>query len=136
MSTEYCGEERRDFMRMDHITPLAYKVCRQDTINKLLQGYTSDISRSGLLCNIKDRVNKDDILWLSFERGTLNILEELEKKSLIYQNGIIGKVVRIEDRGDTTYNVGVQFITRQEKGPEGIYSRLRFVKDAFGGEGK
>ena len=115
MSMEYSGEERRDFMRMEHIVPLAYKVCREDTINKLLQGYTSDISQSGLLCNIKDRVNKDDILWLSFDRSTLDILEDLERRSLIYQNGIIGRVVRIDDNGNDNYNVGVRFITREEK---------------------
>lgn len=115
MGVEYSGEERREFARIEHITPLAYKVCREDTVNKLLQGYTSDISRSGLLCNIKDRVNKDDILWLSFDRSTLAMVEEMERHSFIYQNGIIGRVVRIEDKEDQSYDVGVRFITREEK---------------------
>ncbi|MFH1889080.1 MAG: PilZ domain-containing protein [Candidatus Omnitrophota bacterium] len=127
MDMEYDGPQRRQFMRMDHIVPLAYKVCREETINKLLQGYTADISQSGLLCNIKDRVNKDDILWLSFDRGTLGICEDVEKKSLIYQNGIIGKVVRIEDRGDETYSVGIQFITREEKNSANMYQKFNFI---------
>ena len=131
---EYKGRERRDFMRLDCRTPLAYKVCREETIEKLLQGYTADISQSGLLCNIKDRVNKDDILWLSFDRGTLNIFEEIERKSLIYQNGIIGKVVRIEQRNDDTYNVGVQFITREEKNSTNIYPRFHFIEQQLEGE--
>jgi len=125
---EYSGQERRDFTRLDYKTPLAYKVCRQETINKLLQGYTQDISRSGLLCNIKDRVNKDDILWLSFDRSTLNIFEEIERRSLIYQSGIIAKVVRIESRNDDTFNVGVQFITREEKNLTNIYTKFHFVE--------
>ncbi len=122
---EYKGPERRDFMRLDYKAPLAYKVCKEDTINKLLQGYIADISQSGLFCNIKDRVNENDIMWLSFDKSTLNIFEEIERRSLIYQNGIIGKVVRIEPKNDDTYNVGVQFITREEKNSTNIYMRER-----------
>ncbi|MDD4938809.1 MAG: PilZ domain-containing protein [Candidatus Omnitrophica bacterium] len=115
--TEYEGAERRQFERQEYRAPINYKVCRKETIDLLLKGYTADISQSGVLCNIKDRVNKDDILWLSFEKSMLDIFEEIEKRSLIYQNGIIGKVVRIEEKGDQTFNVGVQFITREEKRP-------------------
>jgi c-di-GMP-binding flagellar brake protein YcgR len=131
---EYKGEERRNFMRLDYTIPLAYKVCREETIKKLLQGYTVDISQSGLFCNIKDRVNKDDILWLSFDRSTLDLFEEIERRSLIYQNGIIGKVVRIEQRNDDTYNVGVQFITREEKNSTNIYPRFHFIEQQLEGE--
>ena len=136
MEMVYKGEERRNFMRLDYKMPIAYKVCREETINKLLQGYTADISQSGLLCNIKDRVNQDDILWLSFDRSTLNIFEGIERRSLIYQNGIIGKVVRIEQRNDDTYNVGVQFITREEKNLTNIYPRFHFVEKQLEGESK
>lgn len=130
------GPDRRKFMRLDYRAPLAYKVCSEETINKLLQGYTADISQSGLLCNIKARVNQDDILWLSFDRSTLNIFEGIERRSLIYQNGIIGKVVRIEQRNDDTYNVGVQFITREEKNLTNIYPRFHFVEKQLEGESK
>ncbi len=130
------GPDRRKFMRLDYRAPLAYKVCSEETINKLLQGYTADISQSGLLCNIKDRVNQDDILWLSFDRSTLNIFEGIERRSLIYQNGIIGKVVRIEQRNDDTYNVGVQFITREEKNSTNIYPKFHFVEKQLEGESK
>ena len=133
---EYQGREKRNFMRLEHISPLAYKVCREETINKLLQGYTADISQSGLLCNIKDRVNEDDILWLSFDKDTLNIFGEIEKRSLVYQNGIIGKVVRIEQRNDDTYNVGIQFITREEKNLTNIYPKFHFIEQQFEGENK
>lgn len=124
----YAGPERRQSARFDYTTPLAYKVCKKKTIHKLLQGYTANISQSGLLCNIKDRVKKNDILWLSFERDTLNICKDLEKRSLIYQNGVVGKVVRVEKKGDGTYNVGVQFITREEKNLTHIYPRVYFLK--------
>jgi len=126
MDKPYRGPERRQFTRLDFATPVAYKVCKEETISKLLEGYTSNISQAGLLCNLKDRVNKNDILWLSFERSVLNMFEELDKRSLIYQNGIVGKVVRTAQKSDHTYDVGVCFITREEKNLTHIYPKVHF----------
>ena len=114
MKKAYSGKERRAFVRLSYPGPLAFKVCKRETLSKLLEGYTSDISQSGLLCNIKDKVKKGDIIWLSFDRGTLNICEELERKAFIYQNGIIGRVARVGSKSDKTYDVGIRFISRQE----------------------
>lgn len=122
----YKGPDRRQFVRLDCVTPLAYKVCKKTTISKILQGYTSNISNSGVFCNIKEKVNKNDILWISFDRDTLNICQEIEKRSLIYQNGIIGKVVRSETSDTGSYNVGIQFITREEKNLTHIYPQIYF----------
>jgi hypothetical protein len=125
----YHGPERRKYIRLDYATPLAYKICKKETVTKLLQGYTSNVSETGLLCSLKEKVNKDDILWLSFDRATLIICEEMEKKSLIYQNGIIGKVVRVELRPDGAYSVGVNFIIREEKNLTNIYPRVHFLQN-------
>jgi c-di-GMP-binding flagellar brake protein YcgR len=130
MENKYTGPERRRFLRLDYVTPLAYKICRQETISKLLKGYTVDISQAGVLCRIKEYVNKDDILWLSFDRATLSICAELDKRCFIYQNGIIGKVVRVEQRQDGDYNVGVQFITRVEENKTFIFPKIYFTKDS------
>ena len=124
---KYRGPERRQFVRLDYITPVACKVCKRATLSKLFQGYTMDISRSGLMCNIKDKVKKDDIVWLSFDRTTLTICEDLEKHSLIYQNGVVGKVVRVERKKKDAYNVGIQFLTREEKNLTNIYPKFYFT---------
>jgi len=124
----YLGEERRQFIRLDYAVPLAYKVCKEETISKILEGYTSNISQSGLLCNLKEEVGLNDLLWLSFDRSTLIVCEELEKRSLIYQNGIVGKVVRSDSRIDGTFDVGIQFITREEKNLTCIYPKVHFLK--------
>ncbi|MFH0855485.1 MAG: PilZ domain-containing protein [Candidatus Omnitrophota bacterium] len=108
--------ERREFTRLDYSTPLAYKVCKKETISKLLEGYTSNVSSAGLLCNVKEGVSPEDIVWLSFDRGVLSVCAELEKRVFIYQNGIIGKVVRVESKGLDNFDVGVRFITREEQG--------------------
>lgn len=120
--------ERRQFVRLDYTAPLACKVCKRKTISMLLKGYTVNISQAGLLCNIKEKVRKNDILWLSFDRPTLSICEGLEKRSLIYQNGVIGKAVWIKRMKGDNYNVGIQFITREEKNLTNIYPKIHFLK--------
>jgi len=127
MENIYEGGERRQFVRLDCAVPLAYKVCKEETVSKLLEGYTANISQTGLLCNLNERVNQNDILWLSFDRSALAICEELEKKSLIYQNGIVGRVVRVEEGSDGTFNIGMQFITREEKNLTYIYPKVHFL---------
>ena len=129
MKKTYKGPERRQFVRLDYTAPFACKVCKTKTVSNLLKGYTADISQAGLLCNIKDKVKENDILWISFDRATLSICEDLEKRILIYQNGIIGKVVRIEHKKSNTYNVGIQFITREEKNLTNIYPKIHFLKE-------
>jgi len=121
MNNKFTGKERREFVRIECAAPFAYKVCKKATIAKLLDGYASNISPAGLLCTIKDKVRKQDILWLALDRGTLDICSEAEKRTLIYQNGIIGKVVRVEPKKDGVYDVGVQFITREEKNLPKVY---------------
>ena len=128
MENTYTRSERRQFPRFEHATPLAYKVCSKDTISKLLEGYTADISQSGLSCKIQNRVSKDDLLWLSFDRAVLSFCIEIDKKVFIYQNGIIAKVARVEALEDNSYDVGVQFILREEKNLSYIYPDVHFFK--------
>jgi len=128
----YNGSERRQFIRLDCMMPLAYKVCKEETITKLMEGYTANISESGLLCSIKDKVVEGDILWLSFNRSTLSMCTQLESKSLIYQSGIIGKVVRLESLENDVFQVGIQFLTREEKNLSHTYPAIHFFKDQNG----
>jgi len=128
MKKIYKGPERRKFLRLDYTTPVACKVCKKKTISSLFQGYISDVSQSGLRCKIKERIKKGDILWLSFDRTTLHICEDLEKNALIYQKGIIGRVVWVKPKSTKTCEVGLQFVTRQEKNLTNIYPKIHFLK--------
>ena len=116
-SEDFTGTDRREFMRLDCSSPLAYKVCKQETLTKLLEGYTVNVSQAGLLCTLNDKVKLEDVLWLSFDKSVLFTCEQIEKRSLIYQSGVIGRVVRIDDRDNGTFDVGVRFLTREEKHP-------------------
>jgi len=129
MEENYSGSEKREYARLPFSKPLAYKVCKQETLSKLLEGYTVNISTAGLLCNINDRVDLEDILWLSFDKSVLIICSEMERKSLIYQNGVIGKVMRIDEGENQTYDVGIKFITRVENDSPEIRSRIFLLKN-------
>jgi len=125
----YGGPERRQFLRLEYTTPIDYKICKEETISKLLQGYSSNVSEAGLSFNIKNKVAMGDILWIFFDRDTLSICEDLEKRSLIYQKGIVGKVMRVHENHDGTYGVGIHFITREEKNLTHIYPRVHFLEN-------
>lgn len=106
--------EHRKFIRLEFMIPVICKVCKQETLNKLFNGYSVNISEAGILCKIKELVNIGDVLWLSFDKTTLSICENVEKRCFIYQSGIIGKVVRTQVIEDSLYSVAVQFFTREE----------------------
>lgn len=128
MKRVYNDAEHRSFVRLNYIKPLLLKLCKKKTVFNLLDGYTSNISKAGLLCSIKEKVRINDILWLSFDRGTLNFCQELERKALVYQSGIMGKVVRVIHQGKNDYSVGIQFITREEKSHSNIYPKIYFLE--------
>jgi hypothetical protein len=118
-------KERRKFPRFEFFEPLTYKICKKKIVSKLLEGYTSNISRAGLCCNIKEKVRQNDILWLSFDRQTLDFCKDLERDSFIYQKGLFSKVVWVKLKKDRTYDVGVRFLTRKEKVKDFIYPLVK-----------
>ncbi|MDD5116746.1 MAG: PilZ domain-containing protein [Candidatus Omnitrophica bacterium] len=128
MSDNFVENERRHYTRLEYSTPLGFKVCNKETISKLCAGYSMNISQSGISCSIREKVNTDDILWISFDRATLDFCKDLEKRVLIYQNGIIGNVTRVEPEEPGTYCIGVRFITREEKNSNNIYPKIYFFE--------
>ena len=129
MKKKFSGVERRQFVRFDFVNPLAFKVCKRKTISQLLDGYTSNVSRGGLRCSVKERVPKNSILWLSFDRSLLDVCRGIENKCLIYQNGVLGKVVWSKKRINSSYDVGIRFITREEKNLTHIYPKIHFMPE-------
>jgi len=109
------GEERRQFIRLSYKTPLMYKVCKKSTITKIMEGYTHNISESGLMCNINGIIPKAATLWLKLDMGALSLCQEIEKRCVVIQQGILGQVAWLKKLSDQSYDVGVRFLTRKEK---------------------
>ncbi|HOX54147.1 MAG TPA: PilZ domain-containing protein [Candidatus Omnitrophota bacterium] len=119
-SKKFTGAERRRFIRLSYRKPLMYKLCKRTTICKILEGYTRDISNSGLRCNLNEKVAKDTVLWLKLDAGAIELCKEIEKNSVVIQQGILGKVVWQKKLSASNYDTGVRFITREEKPIPGI----------------
>ena len=67
-------------------------------------------------------------MWISFNRDMLGICTDMETRSLIYQNGVVGKVIRTTHKKNGSYDVGIQFITREEKNLTNIYPKVYFME--------
>ncbi len=81
-----------------------------------MEGYTQDISPDGVRCTIADEVPLGCTLWLKLDKDAIIMCEEIEKRAVILQQGILGKVVWIERQRDKKFEVGLQFLVREEKG--------------------
>jgi c-di-GMP-binding flagellar brake protein YcgR len=114
----YSGPERRKFVRLSYKAPLMYKICKKKTFSKLMYGYTHDISQAGLMCTLSQEVPVKAIIWLRLDIGALNACREIEKQCTVIQQGILGKVVWTKKKRDDTYDIGVQFVTREERRSE------------------
>lgn len=82
------------------------------------EGSTRNISQSGILFQTENRPPQlSSILWMSLDMRTLKICQEIEAKALIFNNGVLGKVVRVEEDTDNnnTYDVGVCFLRKDQK---------------------
>lgn len=107
--------DRRNTLRVDCHSLIRFKICKEETISKIMEGYTQNVSPSGLKCTITQKVPKGCTLWMQLDREILTLCEEIDKKAVILQHGILGKVVWAEKTPENSYDVGIQFITREEK---------------------
>ncbi len=75
------------------------------------------------MCNIKESVPQDSTLWLKLDTGALKLCSEIEKRCVIIQQGILGKIAWFKKRKDKSVDIGVQFVTREEKHPLKNYEK-------------
>ena len=112
-------QERREFFRIHYNQSFQYKAYRPDkapaTRPSALQGVSRNISESGILFQTGGAPPEiSSILWMTLDLRTLNICKEIETHALIFNNGLLGRVVRVEENPKTPnkYDVGVCFLTK------------------------
>lgn len=117
------SQERRQFFRLHFNTPLQFKSYSAKektagTTQPVLRGNTQNISQSGVLFRTGERPPQlSSIVWMDLDIRTLKICQEIEERALIFNNGLLGKVVRVEEdeKQSDTYDVGVCFLTQDQK---------------------
>lgn len=118
--------ERREYFRLKFNTPLQFKAYdtvlgnhpRSTAPTSSSRGSAQNISQSGILFQTEQAPPKlSSIVWMNVDMRTLKICQEIESKALIFNNGVLGKVVRVEEDVDNSnaYDVGVVFLNKNDK---------------------
>lgn len=118
-------EERREYFRINFASPLHYqsysisknpRLANNNTPGEIVR--THDISESGVMFKTElEPPQISSVLWMNMDIRTLRICKEIEQKALVCNNGILGRVVRVEEdlSNDCYYDVGVCFLTREDQ---------------------
>ncbi|MBI3252139.1 MAG: PilZ domain-containing protein [Candidatus Omnitrophica bacterium] len=114
--------QRREFFRLHFNAPLQFAVSRSPSSKAV----SKNISSSGILFQTQTAPPQlSSIVWMNVDIRTLKICREIEQRALIFNNGLLGRVVRVEEDPDKgAYDVGVCFLTQDQKNSREIQQIL------------
>ena len=117
-------QERRDFFRLKFNNPVQYKTYPvKDSSQSITPGVSKDVSSAGILFQTSSRPPElSSILWLNLDYRMLNICQEIDRRALIFNDGILGRVVRVEEDPEdaNAYDIGVCFLTKDQQGSRDV----------------
>ncbi len=127
MSDNYNGLEKREFFRYRHEKPANFREISgsDNAISDLANAITRDLSASGMLFTSEYPPRLSSIIVLDVDYHTSRLCEEIEDRALILNNKLLGKVVRIEDNDNGSYDVGVAFVRKSDNLPQDILNLIK-----------
>ena len=123
------AQERREFFRLNFTAPLNFKSysgtgSKSSKIDSTsARAVCQNISQSGILFQTENKPPQlSSIVWMNLDIRTLSICKEIEKKALIFNDGLLGRVVRVEEDSSNTnrYDIGVCFLTEEQKNTQEV----------------
>ena len=126
MDRDYQKEDKRHFLRVDYKKPVHYSMVSSPKDDKsmasLFKAVSKNLSASGLLFETGSEKAPEisSLIMLDLDYKTASICHEIEKRALIKNNKLLGRVTRIEDNGDGTCGVGVAFVTKSDRLSEDV----------------
>ena len=128
-------QERREFFRIKFESPVRFKNYsaiknKPRSGETLLKGTSQNISQSGILFQTEVTPPQlSSILWMNLDIRTLKICQEIEKRAIVLNNGLLGRVVRVEEdiKNKKIYEVGVCFLTQDQKSSREVQSILSTI---------
>lgn len=118
-STPKAGPERREYFRLDYRHPVKFRMLDEERPGSVRLGTTANVSETGVLFSSSVLPKIASILWMDMDLRTLKICKEIEKRAVVYEKGLLGRVVRLEEDPTTdTYNIGVCFVTQDTSNQE------------------
>ncbi len=124
-------KEKREFLRVNYDKPLTYRVIggpkNESFASKFMTAVSKNLSASGILftTNVVKVPDIASMVVLDVDYRTASVCQEIEKRALILDNKLVGRVVRIEDNEDDTCGVGIAFVKRTEP----MLPILKYVED-------
>jgi len=127
MPGDYVGKDKREFFRYRHEKPANFKEVSgiDNTISGLESAITKDLSASGVLFTSTYPPRLSSIIVLDVDYRTSMLCEEIEGRALILNNKLLGKVVRIEDNDNGSYDIGVAFIKKSDNLPQDMLNLIK-----------
>jgi hypothetical protein len=127
----YAGRERREYLRYRYDKPMKFSLLSAvnsgGSGSELAKAMSRDLSASGILFSAarKDAPKIGSVVVLDLDYRTAAICSEVDERALILDNKLIGRVVRLEDNGNDTFDVGVAFVTKTDP----ISKNVRKIED-------
>ena len=128
-------QERREFFRLNFSTPVRFKTCdvkKSQKSETISEASAKNISQTGILFQTENNPPQlSSILWMDLDMRTLKICQEIESKALIFNNGVLGKVVRVEEGSlkNNAYDVGVCFLRQDQKDSREVQQILNTLSE-------
>ena len=124
-------QDRREFFRINFSAPLSFKSysgIRSRTAKiagsgSSAQAVSQNVSQSGILFQTENNPPQlSSIVWMNLDFRTLSICKEIEKRALVFNNGVLGRVVRVEEdtHNSNRYDIGVCFLTQEQKNSQEV----------------
>lgn len=116
----FSGRERREYLRYRCDKPVKYSAIHvakgKGHGAELVDAMSKNLSASGILFATEaDKAPKiGDILVMDLDFRTLSICNEVEELALIVEEKLIGRVARLEDNNDGSFDVGVAFVRKSD----------------------
>lgn len=122
MPDDYPDTEKREFFRYRHEKPAHFTEIdkNEHTLSDIVDAITKNLSACGVLFTSQYPPRLSSIIILDLDYRTSRICEEIEDRALILNDKLFGKVVRIEDNDDGSYDIGVAFIRKSDGLPNDI----------------
>lgn len=125
-------EEKREFLRVEHETPIEFKILDGSALTSKKDTFSRNISASGILFRTTNEHSippLSRIVWIKLDEKMINICSEIEHDLVIYEKGVFGRVVRIaEGEPGVSYDIGICFIRKKDMSEEDIKSLMYGIR--------
>lgn len=121
MAQDNAFQNRREFFRLKFTNPVHFKSYTPGNTARSAEtreAVTQNVSQSGILFQTGQTPPQlSSIVWMNVDLRTLKICQEIEARALIFNEGVLGRVVRVEEdsKKADTYDIGICFLTQDQK---------------------